>query len=60
MNLSQATNQQLYELAKDEKARMKDRYAAAKELQERKKKYAGSQMQISRLPCKGGADLGTC
>ncbi|MEF7566399.1 hypothetical protein V4V35_25760 [Bacillus infantis] len=60
MNLSQATNQQLYEIAKDEKARMKDRYAAAKELQERKKKNAGSQMQISRLSCKGGADLGTC
>jgi hypothetical protein len=40
MNLSKATNQQLYELAKDEKARMKDRYAAAKELQERKKKNA--------------------
>lgn len=60
MNLSQATNQQLYDIAKDEKARMKDRYAAAKELQERKKKNAGSQMQISRMPRQGGADLGTC
>jgi hypothetical protein len=60
MNLSKATNHQLYEIAKDEKARMKDRYAAAKELQERKKKHVGSQMQISRLPSQGGADLGTC
>ncbi|TYS66349.1 hypothetical protein FZD47_02355 [Bacillus infantis] len=60
MNLSQSTNQQLYEIAKDEKARMKDRYAAAKELQERKKKNAGSQMQISGLSRQGGADLGTC
>ncbi|WP_286676655.1 hypothetical protein [Cytobacillus solani] len=38
MDLSQATNQQLYEIAKDETVRMRDRYAAAKELQERKKK----------------------
>lgn len=38
MDLSQATNQQLYEIAKDETARMRDRYAAAKELQERKRK----------------------
>jgi hypothetical protein len=30
MNLSKANNQQLYELAKDETTRMKDRYAAAK------------------------------
>jgi hypothetical protein len=60
MNLSQATNQQLYEIAKDEKARMKDRYAAAKELQERKKNNAGSKMQISRLPNQGREDLGTC
>lgn len=33
MELSKATNQQLYEIAKDENARMKDRYAAARELQ---------------------------
>lgn len=37
MDLSKATNQQLYEIAKDEGARMKDRYAAAKELQLRNK-----------------------
>lgn len=35
MDLSKATNQQLYEIAKDESARMKDRYAAARELQSR-------------------------
>ncbi|USK46326.1 hypothetical protein [Cytobacillus oceanisediminis] len=35
MELSKATNQQLYEIAKDESARMKDRYAAARELQYR-------------------------
>ncbi|MFE4522164.1 hypothetical protein ACFRCQ_08395 [Cytobacillus firmus] len=33
MDLSKATSQQLYEIAKDETARMKDRYAAARELQ---------------------------
>lgn len=38
MNLNKLTNQQLYKIAMDETARMKDRYAAAKELQERKKK----------------------
>jgi hypothetical protein len=38
MDLLKATNQQLYDIAKNEKARMKDRYAAARELQERKKK----------------------
>lgn len=36
MDFSKATNQQLYEIAKDEKNRMKDRYAAASELQRRK------------------------
>jgi hypothetical protein len=40
MNISKATNQQLYNIAKDEKTRMKTRYAAARELQERKKKNA--------------------
>lgn len=38
MDLSKATNQQLYEIAKDESARMKDRYAAARELQLRNAK----------------------
>jgi hypothetical protein len=38
MKLKKFTNQQLYKIAMDEKERMKDRYAAAKELQERKKK----------------------
>lgn len=60
MNTRESPTKLLYEIAKDEKARMKDRYAAAKELQERKKKNAGSQMQISRLSRQGGADLGTC
>ncbi|MGY6209708.1 hypothetical protein ACXEO8_07000 [Cytobacillus firmus] len=38
MDLSKATNQQLYEIAKDESARMRDRYAAARELQLRNTK----------------------
>lgn len=38
MELSKATNQQLYEIAKDESARMRDRYAAARELQLRNTK----------------------
>lgn len=38
MDVSKATNQQLYQIAMDEKARMKERYAAVKELQERKKR----------------------
>lgn len=37
MDLSNATKEQLYEIAKDENERMKDRYAAASELQRRKK-----------------------
>ncbi|MCM3242712.1 hypothetical protein M3598_08135 [Cytobacillus oceanisediminis] len=38
MDLSKATNQQLYEIATNEKERMRDRYAAAKELQLRNAK----------------------
>lgn len=37
MDLLKATNLELYDIAKDEGARMKDRYAAAIELQNRKK-----------------------
>lgn len=37
MNIQKASNQQLYEITKDENARMKDRYLAARELQRRKK-----------------------
>lgn len=37
MNLSKATNQQLYVIATDEINRMSDRYKAAKELQNRRK-----------------------
>lgn len=40
MDLSKATNQQLYDIAKDESNRMKDRYAAARELQLRNTKKA--------------------
>ncbi|MDV2683763.1 hypothetical protein RYX56_05500 [Alkalihalophilus lindianensis] len=36
MDYSKATNQQLYEIALDQGARMTERYTAAKELQERK------------------------
>ncbi|WP_163102274.1 hypothetical protein [Peribacillus alkalitolerans] len=36
MNLTKATKQQLYHIAKDETARMRDRYAAARELQKRR------------------------
>lgn len=38
MNLSKMTDQQLYKIAMNESNRMKDRYEAAKELQERRKK----------------------
>ncbi len=38
MNLYQATNHQLYQIAMDNNNRLKDRYAAAKELQERRKR----------------------
>ncbi len=38
MDFSNMTEQQLYEIAMNESNRMKDRYAAAKELQERRKK----------------------
>ena len=40
MNFKNATNQQLYEIARDDSNRMKDRYLAAKELQERRKQVA--------------------
>lgn len=40
MNLSKATKEQLYAIAMDETNRMRDRYAAAKELQDRRKKDA--------------------
>ncbi|MED4124059.1 hypothetical protein [Halalkalibacterium halodurans] len=36
MDLSKATNEQLAAIAKDETARLIDRYAAARELQRRK------------------------
>jgi hypothetical protein len=36
VNFSQATKQQLYEIAMNEKYRMAERYAAAKELQRRR------------------------
>lgn len=48
MNLLQATNKQLYQLANDECLRMKDRYAATRELQERKKKNALCRNRSSR------------
>jgi hypothetical protein len=38
MNLSNATNQQLYEIATNSDYRMIERYAAVKELQRRKVK----------------------
>lgn len=38
MNLYRATNNQLYQIAMDNNNRLKDRYAAAKELQERRKR----------------------
>lgn len=36
MNYSKATDQQLYEIANDESARLIDRYEVVKELQKRK------------------------
>lgn len=38
MDLSKATDDQLYEIANNENNRMKDRYAAVKELQKRRAK----------------------
>jgi hypothetical protein len=38
MDLSNKTNKELYEIAKSEKYRMRDRYAAARELQKRREK----------------------
>ncbi|MCV9884722.1 hypothetical protein [Metabacillus halosaccharovorans] len=38
MDFSNKTNKELYEIAKNEKYRMKDRYAAARELQKRREK----------------------
>lgn len=40
MDFSKASKQQLYEIATDENARLKERYAAALELNERRKKDA--------------------
>lgn len=40
MNLTQATIQQLYQIAIDKNIRLRDRYAAARLLQERRKKNA--------------------
>jgi predicted ATPase with chaperone activity len=37
MDLSKATNQQLYQIAMDESSRLRDRYLAARELQRRRK-----------------------
>jgi hypothetical protein len=36
MDFTKATNQQLYEIAKNENYRLMERYAAARELQKRK------------------------
>jgi hypothetical protein len=36
MDYSKATNQQLYEIVKDQSVRLSERYAAARELQKRK------------------------
>lgn len=38
MDYKKASNQQLYEIARNESNRMRDRYMATKELQERRKK----------------------
>lgn len=38
MDLSKKTNKELYEIAKNEKSRMIERYAAARELQKRREK----------------------
>lgn len=46
IDLSKATKQQLYEIATNDSNRMKDRYAAAKELQE-KRKQEGKQSDKS-------------
>ncbi len=49
MNLYQATNHQLYQIAMDDKNRLKDRYVAAKELQERRKrKWTNVSIQVAQ------------
>ncbi|MED1906139.1 hypothetical protein [Cytobacillus firmus] len=53
MDLSNATDQQLYEIAKDENARMKDRYAAACELQRRKKTLSKDSYRKVNVPSGG-------
>lgn len=40
MDFTKASNKQLYEIANNESNRLIDRYAAARELQERRKKDA--------------------
>jgi hypothetical protein len=40
MDLSKATKQQLYEIATNDNNRMSDRYAAAREMQRRRKEDA--------------------
>lgn len=46
MDFSKATNQQLYEIVRDEEARMRDRYAAAYELQRRRRKQEFEKVNI--------------
>lgn len=46
-DFSQATHQQLFEMAKDETVRLRDRYAAARELQKRRK-LRGKQNQTTK------------
>lgn len=53
MDFLKATNQQLYNIAFDETERMKDRYAAAKELQERRKNMIGTKCQVPDCTEKG-------
>lgn len=58
MNLSKATNQELYQIAMNESNRMGERYEAARELQRRKGEGNGREMQLSKMQPERGHNLG--
>lgn len=53
MDLSKATDQQLYEIATNENERMRDRYAAVCELQRRKKALSKDSYRKVNVPSGG-------
>ncbi|WP_157452333.1 hypothetical protein [Bacillus sp. J33] len=53
MDLSKATDQQLYDIATNENERMRDRYAAACELQRRRKALSEDSYREVNVPSGG-------